>query len=78
MTELDYNGQFEYKHELYDGYSIGKIILDIRTDIVEVEVLYHQRYKKSVKLIKYPFYDQQGEVDVEDLLDKIYKQHYGC
>lgn len=73
---MDYNGEFEYKHELYDGYSIGKVILDIRTDIVEVEVLYHQHYKKSLKVVKYPFKVQDGDVDIEDLLDKIYKLHY--
>jgi hypothetical protein len=73
---LDYKGQFEYKHDLYDGYSIGKVILDIRTDIVEVEVLYHQPHKKSLKTIKHPFSVPQGEIDVEDLLDKIYKLHY--
>ena len=73
---MDYKGDFEYKHELYDGYSIGKVILDIRTDIVEVEVIYHQSHKNSLKVIKHPFNVPPGEVDVEDLLDKIYKLHY--
>ena len=73
---LDYKGEFEYKHELYDGYSIGKIILDIRTDIVEVEVLYHQAYKNSLKVIKHPFIVPDGEVDIEGILDKIKKLHY--
>ena len=73
---LDFRGEFEYKHELYDGYSIGKVILDMRTDIVEVEVLYHQPHKKSVKVIKHPFKVPDGEVDIEALLDKIYKLHY--
>lgn len=72
---LDHRGSFEYKHELYDGYSIGKIILDIRTDVVEVEVLYHQRDKKSLKVVKHPFNVPDGEVDIEELLDKIYKLH---
>ena len=73
---LDHKGQFEYKHDTYDGYSIGKIILDIRTDIIEVEVLYHQLQKKSFKVVKHPFNVPNGEVDIEALLDKIYKLHY--
>jgi len=73
---LDHKGQFEYKRELYDGYSIGKIILDIRTDIVVVEVMYQQSYKKSFKVIKHSFNVPDGVVDIEELLDKIYKLHY--
>lgn len=73
---LDHKGQFEYKHELYDGYSIGKVILDIRKDIVEVEVIYHQTYKNSFKVVKHPFQVPNGDVDIEELLDKIYKLHY--
>tara|TARA_R110000822_G_scaffold83450_1_gene196575 strand:- start:53 stop:277 length:225 start_codon:yes stop_codon:yes gene_type:complete len=73
---LDHNGSFDYKHETYNGYSIGKIILDIRTDKVEVEVLYHQPYKNSLKVIKHTFIVPNGEVDIEGLLDKIYKLHY--
>ena len=72
---LDYNGEFEYKKNIYSGYSIGKIILDIRTDIVEVEVFYHQHFKNSVKVIRHPFIVKDGDVDIEDLLDKIYKLH---
>jgi len=72
---LDARGDFIYKHERYTGYSIGKIILDIRTDIVEVEVLYHQQHKNSHKRLKHTF-NVDGEVDVEDLLDKIYNIHY--
>lgn len=73
---LSGRGHFEYKHELYDGYDIGKVIVDLRTNMVEVEVMYHQHQKKSLKLIKHPFQVNMEEVDINDLLDKIYKLHY--
>ena len=41
---LDARGDFIYKHERYTGYSIGKIILDIRTDIVEVDIIWKEMY----------------------------------
>lgn len=72
---LDARGDFIYKHERYTGYSIGKVILDIRTDIVDVEVLYHQHHKNSYKRLIHTF-NVDGEVDVDELLDKIYKKHY--
>ena len=75
---LEYNGEFEYKHEIFTGYKIGKFIVDLREDLVEVEVYYHQPFKNSVKLIKHPFKVDMTEVDMNDLLDKIYKLHYGC
>ena len=73
---LDHKGQFEYKHELYDGYEVGKIIVDLRTNKVEVEVMYHQYQKKSSTMIKHPFQVDMEEVDINTLLDKIYKLHY--
>jgi len=73
---MDYKGEFIYNKERYTGYSIGKIILDIRTDIVEVEVRYYQDHKGSYKVIKHPFKVPPGEVDIEPLLDKIHKLHY--
>ena len=73
---LSVRGQFEYKHELYDGYDIGKVIVDLRTNKVEVEVLYLQHHKNSSTMIKHPFNVNMEEVDINTLLDKIYKLHY--
>tara|TARA_R110000744_G_scaffold195354_1_gene314369 strand:+ start:331 stop:552 length:222 start_codon:yes stop_codon:yes gene_type:complete len=72
---IDAVGKFTHKHEHYTGYSVGRFILDLRTDILEVEVFYHQEYKKSFKreIIKF---NGGGEVDIELILDKIYNQHY--
>jgi hypothetical protein len=72
---IDANGVFTHKKQVYTGYSIGKIILDIRTDIVDVEVFYHQEYKNSFKREVYQF-NGEGEVDIEQILDKIYNKHY--
>ena len=73
---LKQRGKFEYKRELYDGYDIGKVIVDLRGNKVEVEVIYHQSQKKSLKVIKHPFQVDLEEVDIQDLLDKIYNLHY--
>ena len=72
---IDAVGEFIFKREVCTGYSVGKLILDLRTDILEVEVFYHQEYKKSFKreIIKF---NGGGEVDIELILDKIYNQHY--
>ena len=75
MIDLDINKEFIYNKELYSGYSIGKIILDLRTDKVDIEVMYHQQHKKSCKRLIFTF-NGEGHVDVEDLLDKIYKKHF--
>jgi len=72
---LDYNGIFEYQRETYNGYSIGNIILDIRTDIIQVEVIYHQKHKSSAKMIKHSFQVKGGDVDIDKILDKIHKLH---
>jgi hypothetical protein len=72
---IDANGVFTHKKETYTGYSIGKIILDIRKDIVDVEVFYHQEHKRSFKREIYQF-NGEGEVDIDDILDKIYNKHY--
>jgi len=74
--ELDYIGDFEYQRERHTGYSIGKIILDIRTNFIIVEVMYHQTHKKSAKLIKHGFPVKGGDVDIEELLNKIHKLHF--
>ena len=73
---MDVRGDFIYHKERYTGYSIGKVILDIRTDIVEVEVRYHQDHKGSYKRILHPFKVEDGDVNVDDLMDKIYKLHF--
>jgi len=72
---LDYFGDFEYNKETYNGYSVGNIILDIRSDFVMVEVKYHQTHKNSAKVIKHGFPVKQGDVNIDELLDKIYKMH---
>jgi len=75
MAPLDYKGTFEYNRETYNGYSIGNIILDIRTDFVMIEVKYHQTHKNSAKVIKHGFSVKGGDVDIDDLLDKVHKMH---
>lgn len=75
MAPLDYNGTFEYNRETYNGYSIGNIILDIRNDFIMVEVKYHQTHKNSAKVIKHGFQVKEGDVDIDALLEKIYKMH---
>lgn len=72
---IDALGEFIFKREVYTGYSVGKFILDLRTDILEVEVFYHQEHKKSIKREIFKF-NGKGEVDIELILDKIYNQHY--
>jgi len=74
MNLLDYNGKFEYKHQTFDRYSVGKIIVDLRTNLVEVEVMYYKDGNNSYTMEKHPF-NVVGEVDIELLLDKIYKKH---
>jgi hypothetical protein len=74
MNLLDYSGNFEYKHQLFNRYSIGKIIVDIRSNLVEVEVMYYKDGHNSYTIEKHPF-KVVGEVDIELLLDKIYKKH---
>lgn len=76
MAPLDYEGQFEYKHERYNRYSIGLISLDLRKNLVEVEVRYYKDGNNSYTMEKHPF-KVIGEVDIELLLDKIYKKHIG-
>lgn len=75
MDTWDHIGEFEYQRETYDGYSIGKIILDIRRDFIEVETLYHKKGKNVSKVIKHGFMVQDGDVNIDDLLDKVYKMH---
>lgn len=74
LTNLDYEGQFDYKHERYSRYSIGLILVDLRNNLVEVEVRYYKDKNNSSTIVKHPF-KVVGEVDVELLLDKIYKKH---
>jgi len=73
---LDFRGVFEYKKQRFTGYSIGLITLDIRKDLIEVEVLYHLNNKKGFVVYKHPFIVEDGDVDIDMLLDKIYKLHY--
>ena len=72
---IDAVGEFIFKREVCTGYSVGKLILDLRTDILEVEVFYHQEHKRSFKREIFKF-NGEGEVDIEQILDKIYNKHY--
>ncbi len=72
---IDAVGKFSYGHVEYTGYSVGKFILDLRTDILEVEVFYHQEHQNCFKREIHTF-NGEGEVDIEQILDKIYNKHY--
>ena len=74
LAPLDYEGQFDYKHQRYNRYSIGLISVDLRNNLVEVEVRYYKDRNNSSTMEKHPF-KVIGAVDVELLLDKIYKKH---
>lgn len=75
MQVWDYTFDFEYQRERYNGYSIGKIILDLRTNFVEVETLYHQSHKNTSRVIKHGFNVEGGDVDIDALLNQIHKMH---
>ena len=72
---LDYIGEFEYQRERFTGYSVGNVIVDLRTHFVIIEVMYHQTHKKSVKVVKHGYSIKGGDVFIDDLLDKINKMH---